>query len=161
MLATICPKLPRIPHNPFMQARSPLVAMVAAAVTLLACDRGGSTTRPLRIKGVPLCPKGVSYARPIVLRVDRDRSLFEEAYTAQRTLDAPPPTHEATLEVMRARMKVTLRLGVCAETSLGTWDCNAASWVATTTTTLDTRADVMEVTLPTAEVPCADGSIAK
>ena len=144
-----------------MHARWARIAFAAMAVALFACDRGGSTTRSLRIGGVPLCPKGVSYARPIVLRLDRDRSLFEDAYTAQRTLDAPPSTHEATLEVMRTRMKATVRLGICAETSLGTWDCNAASWVATTTTTLDTRSDAMSVTLPAAEVPCADGSIAK
>jgi len=136
-------------------------ALVVLAMSLAACDRGGSTTRPLRIKGVPLCPKGVSYARPIVLRLDRDRSLFEDAYSAQRTLESPPATHEATLEVVRARMKVTVRLGICAETSLATWDCNAASWLATTTATLDTRSNAFEVTLPAAEVPCADGSVAK
>jgi hypothetical protein len=136
-----------------------VVALFALAAA--ACDRGGSTTRPLRVRGVPLCPRGVSYARPIVLRVDRDRSLFEDAYSTERTLDTPPPTHDASLDVLRVRMKVTVRLGICAETSLATWDCNAASWVATTTTTLDTRADAMDVTLPPSEVPCADGSVAK
>src|SRR5262249_1401576 len=135
--------------------------LVVLAMSLVACDRGGSTTRPVRLKGVPLCPRGVSYARPIVLRLDRDRSLFEDAYTAQRILESPPATHEATIEVLRARMKGTRRLGICAEPSLATWDCNAASWVATTTATLDTRSDAFDVRLPPAEVPCADGSVAK
>lgn len=136
-----------------------LPALVAFAL-LAACDRPGSTVRPLHVR-VPICPQGIGYARPIVLRIDRDRALFEEAYSTQTILSAPPSTHEASIDVARAHMKVTVRLGVCAETSLGTWDCNAASWVASQSFALDTRADAMSVVLPAAEVPCADGSIAK
>jgi len=140
-----------------------LRAIVGAFVVLVvvACDRVGAATRPLRVRGIPLCPHGVTYARPIVLRVDRDRALFEEAYSTQKTLDAPPPAHEATIDVARTRMKVTVRVGICAATSLATWDCNAASWVGSGVLALDAKSTPAEVTLEVKDVPCADGSLAK
>jgi len=142
-----------------MRARRAIVLLAFAALAS-SCDRPGSSTRVLHVQGVPVCARGVAYARPIVLRLDRDRSLFESEYTLTHGI-APSPAGVAEIDVARMRMKATLRLGVCNETSLSTWDCNAASWVAETTLTLDDRTEPAEVTMPPADVPCADGSRAK
>lgn len=137
------------------------LVVCVAAIVCASCDRPGGATRPLRVRGIPVCSKGVRYARPLVVRIDRDRALFEEEYSMQKTIESPPPTRDTTLDVARMRMKATVRVGICAETSLATWDCNAASWVGVSTIALDAKANEAEVTIEAKEVPCADGAIAK
>lgn len=146
------------------------VIATAIAMTVCACDRsvGAGATRLLVLQGLARCPRNVRYERPIVVRVDRDRSLFEDAYSAQLTierLDASATkgnvTPSPTLAVARQRMRVTLRVGLCVATSLGTWDCAAPTWLGTTQLTLDARDKPLEVALPTVDVPCADGSTGK
>jgi hypothetical protein len=136
---------------------------LAIAATLLACDRtvGAGATRSLVLHGLARCPRNVRFERPVVVRVDRDRSLFEDAYSAQVTLERPEPTdgkgkvtQPATLPVARQRMRVTLRVGLCVATSLGTW-------LASAQLTLDARDKPLDVDLPAADVPCADGTTGK
>jgi hypothetical protein len=133
------------------------VATAACALSI-ACDRSGGTRR-LTLRGLPTCPRNVAYARPIVVRVDRDRSVFEDAYTAQITFDRPIAV--GALDVLRQRMKATIRVGLCISTSLGTWDCAAPTWLGSETLTLDGRDRPFDVDLPPSEAPCADGSTGK
>ena len=137
-----------------------LVATLLLTVLVTAgCDRSAGEMRTLRLKGMPLCPRGVGYTRPVVVRLDRDPALFEDRYTVSTTLEGGAPT--ASLTVPRLRMKATLRVGLCAATSLATWDCAAATWIATAPVTLDGRSDVTDVELPQLAVPCADGSVGR
>ena len=146
------------------------VIATAIATAPCACDRsvGAGATRLLVLHGLARCPRNVRYERPVVVRIDRDRSLFEDAYDAQLTierLDLSPAkgggTPSPTLVVARQRMRVTLRMGLCVSTSLGTWDCAAPTWLASEQLTLDARDQPVEVALPPADLPCADGSTAK
>jgi len=132
----------------------------AALLLLLAgCERGdGGEVRVLRVRGLPVCGKGVGYARPIVVRVDRDPALFEEKWS--NSVIAEGSTATVTVPVIRRRMKATLRVGLCAPTSLATWDCAAATWLTSVPLALDGRSDVMDVSLPPLQVACADGAAA-
>jgi hypothetical protein len=134
---------------------------LAAILGLLvaACERGGDgDIRVLRVRGLPVCAKGVGYLRPIVVRVDREPGVFEEKWSNSVIAEGTAAT--VTVPVIRRRMKAMLRVGLCAPTSLATWDCAAASWQSTTPLVLDARSDVMDVDLPPLQVPCADGSTA-
>lgn len=146
--------------------RRPDVVLLVALVLVgsSACERNVTArTRPLALHGLPSCPPRVGYARPIVVRLDRDRSIFEETYSTQVTIDAPPTgeSRVVTLPIARIRMKATLRLGLCVSTSLGTWDCAAPSWLSITELALDGREAPFDVDVPKIEAPCADGSIGK
>lgn len=122
-----------------------------ALACLDGCDRGvGPETRPVEVLGLPACAKG-HYVRPLVVRFDRDRVLFEESFTTQTRVDTPSVP---TLTVPRTRMKATIRLGVCARTSVATWDCSAATWLTSTTMNLDARSTVASVKVPPASMPC-------
>jgi len=126
--------------------------LCVAALFVASCERGvASTTRPVEVIGLPTC-KG-AYARPIVVRLDRDRSLFEDAFSTHVRIDGS--AQQATLVVPRLRMHATVRAGLCTATSVGTWDCEAASWLASTTVDLDSRAAPAKVTLPTFEAACS------
>jgi hypothetical protein len=149
-----------------------IVAAIAIAIPACpsACDRtvGAGTTRALVLHGLARCPRNVRFERPVVVRVDRDRSIFEDAYSAQVSIERPEPTdgkghvtQPATLLVARQRMRVTLRIGLCVATSLGTWDCAAPSWLGSEQLTLDARDQPFDVELPRADVPCADGTTGK
>jgi hypothetical protein len=132
----------------------PRPCSIAAVFLLSACDRGvGPTVRPLEVRGLPACPPKTSYTRPIVVRVDRERALFDEAFTTQSRIDAPAAF--ASITVPRARMRITIRAGLCTPTSLATWDCAAATWLSTTTADLDGRASAASITLPAFEAPCS------
>lgn len=132
-------------------------ALALAALWLACssgCDRGiGATTRPVEVRGLPACPKKTTYVRPLVVRLDRDPSLFEDPFTTQVRVDQPEP--KAALIVPRKRMRATVRVGTCTPTSIATWDCAAATWLATTSVDLDARAGVAEVAMPAFEVACA------
>lgn len=124
--------------------------MFAAALFVAGCDRGvASSTRPVEIRGLPAC-KG-HYLRPIVVRLDRDRSLFEDAFTTHVRIDTAAQT---TLMIPRLRMHATVRAGLCQATSMATWDCEAATWLASTTVDLDARSSPAVVTLPSFEAAC-------
>jgi hypothetical protein len=132
----------------------PRPCSIVATLLVCGCDRGiGPSTRALEIQGLPSCPPKTTYSRPIVVRVDRERALFDEAFTTQSRVDAPAPT--ATIMVPRARMRVTIRAGLCTPTSLATWDCAAATWLSTTTADLDARASPAPIKLPAFEVACS------
>lgn len=123
------------------------------ALALVGCDRGvGPDTRPVEVHGLPSCPPKSSYVRPLVVRFDRDRVLFEDSFTTQTRVDTPSVP---TLTVPRTRMKATLRVGLCARTSVATWDCSAATWLTSTTVSLDARSTVATVTMPSASALCA------
>lgn len=126
---------------------------LVAAIALFGCDRGvGPNARSLEVHGLPRCPARSAYTRPIVLRVDRERTLFDEPYRTQQLVQTP--TAVVALSVPRTRMRLTVRAGLCAPTSLATWDCAAATWLSTTTIDVDARATPFAVTLPELEVPC-------
>lgn len=135
--------------------------LCAAALLVVGCDRPSSgttpsTTRPVEIRGLPPC-KG-TFSRPIVLRLDRDRSIFEDRFSTHLRIDGPEKPGEKlapVLVVPRQRMHATVRVGLCSPTSVATWDCEAASWLASTTVELDARATPVVVTLPTFESPCS------
>ncbi|MBI2388086.1 MAG: hypothetical protein HYV09_00595 [Deltaproteobacteria bacterium] len=128
--------------------------IVLSALLLSGCEPGpASTTRPVEVRGLPACPPKSPYARPIVVRLDRDRALFEEAFTVMTRVDAPTAT--VALSVPRVRMRATVRAGLCAPTSVSTWDCAAATWVASTTVDLDARSTPVTVTLPAFQAACA------
>ncbi len=131
----------------------PRPCSIAAILLLSACDRGaGSTTRALEVRGLPTCPGRSTYARPIVVRVDRERSLFDEPFTTQTRVDAPATV--VAISLPRTRMRVTVRVGLCASTSVGTWDCAAATWLGSANADLDARASAASLMLPTFEAPC-------
>ncbi len=131
-----------------------LAALVAEAAGTAGCDRGiGATTRPVEVGGLPTCPSKTTYARPLVVRIDRDQSLFDEAFTTQIRVETPAP--KVALEVPRQRMRATVRVGACAPTSIATWDCAAATWLASTRVDFDARAQVAEVAVPKFEAACA------
>jgi hypothetical protein len=133
--------------------RIPLATAVCT-VALAACDRGiAPTTRAIVARGLPTCSAHESYQRPLVLRLDRDRSLFDEAFTAHEIAYAPQPS--VSIVVPRTHMRATLRIGTCAPTSVGTWDCNAATWLASAPIELDSKSAQAEVTLPAVTAPCA------
>src|ERR1700704_4449626 len=124
-----------------MVRRLTMTAVIAALLLGAACDRSPSgATRTLRRRGLPLCARGVAYARPVVVRLDRDAAIFEEKYSTSTTLEGGHPT--ANMSVVRERMRRTVRVGLCRPTSLATWDCRAATWVSTRELSLDARADV-------------------
>ncbi len=126
----------------------------ALALVASACDRGiGPTTRSVVVHGLPTCPGKTRYTRPIVVRLDRERALFEEPWSTQTRVDAP--ASDVTLTVPRARMHTTLRFGLCVATALATWDCAAATWLDSAPLTLDGRASNADVTSPKLEVECA------
>ncbi|MGZ3424907.1 MAG: hypothetical protein ACXVEE_44020 [Polyangiales bacterium] len=128
--------------------------LLLATALLAACDRGiAATSRKVVARGLPACPAREAYSRPIVLRIDRDRSLFDEPMTAHEIVYGPAAS--ASIVVPRTRMKATLRIGSCALTSVATWDCNAASWLASTPIELDGRSADAEVQLPAVSVPCS------
>ncbi len=142
-----------------MGRHAPLLLVLPIALALTACDRGGDgEVRVLRVRALPLCNKGVGYARPVVVRIDRDAALFEEKWS--NSVIAEGHSSSVTIPVLRKRMKATVRLGFCAATSLATWDCTAASWQWSQAVVLDARADVMDLDLPPLQVPCADGTMA-
>jgi hypothetical protein len=133
-----------------------LYALALVSVPTSGCDRGvGPDTRPVEVHGLPTCPSKSSYVRPLVVRFDRDRVLFEEAFSTQTRVDTPSVP---TLTVPRVRMKATIRVGLCARTSVATWDCSAATWLTSTTVSLDARAAVAVVTVPAASALCTHGS---
>lgn len=126
--------------------------LCVAALLAAACDRGvAGTTRPVEVRGLPACK--TPYARPIVVRLDRDRSLFEDAFSTHVRVDGPAQL--AALVVPRVRMHATVRAGLCTATSVATWDCEAATWLASTTVDLDSRSITAVVTLPAFEAACA------
>jgi len=132
----------------------PRPCSIATLLLVASCDRGvGPAVRPLEVRGLPSCPTKTTYARPIVVRVDRERALFDEPFTVQTRIDTPVAA--ASISIPRTRMRVTVRAGLCAPTSLGTWDCAAATWLSTTNADLDSRASAATVTLPDFEAPCA------
>ena len=49
-----------------------------------------SPTRALVIEGLPRCAGKNTYARPVVVRLDRERALFEDPWSVQLRIDAPP-----------------------------------------------------------------------
>jgi hypothetical protein len=128
-------------------------SLLFATALLAACDRGiAPNSRKIVARGLPTCRARETYARPIVLRVDRDRSLFDDPVTAQEIVYAPSPS--ASIVVPRTRMKATLRMGSCTLTSVATWDCAAATWLASEAIELDGRSSDAEVQLPVVSVPC-------
>lgn len=127
---------------------------LVAALVLFGCDRGvGPSTRPLEVHGLPRCPARSTYARPIVVRVDRERALFDEPWSTQQRVEVP--TSVVALMLPRTRMRLAVRAGLCAPTSLATWDCAAATWLSATTVDVDGRASPVTVTLPEFEAPCS------
>ena len=126
-------------------------------LVLAGCDRGvGPDTRPVVVNGLPGCPpKSSYYARPLVVRFDRDRALFEEPFTTQTRVDSPSVP---TLTVPRMRMNATIRVGVCARTSVATWDCNAATWLASTTVHLDGKAAIFPASVLGATMACVSAA---
>ncbi len=116
------------------------------------CDRGVAGSRLVHFTNLPACPAGAAYERPLVVRLDRDPALFEDAWTAQLVLAAP--TDPAQLELPRRRMRLTLRAGLCPPTSIGTWDCAAPSWLASSGFDADARAATLEQPLPKTTVSC-------
>jgi len=133
----------------------PRPCSIAATLLLCAsCDRGvGPSVRSLEVRGLPTCPSRSTYARPIVVRVDRERALFDEAFTTQTRVDAP--ANVITITLPRTRMRVTVRVGLCTATSLGTWDCAAASWLASANLDLDGRPTPTSLMLPGFDAPCS------
>lgn len=130
----------------------PAFAALLLVSSLSACDRGvGPQQRTVEVRGLPSCPPKTVYARPLVVRLDRDRALFDEPFSTQASVES---SAIVALTVPRTRMHATVRVGICAPTSLATWDCAAASWVASTTLDLDARATTATVTLPRFDVPC-------
>jgi hypothetical protein len=131
--------------------------LCAAALFSAGCDRGVATaTRPVEIRGLPTC-KG-SFSRPIVIRLDRDRSIFEDPFSTHVRIDGPEKAGEKrspALVVPRMRMRATVRVGLCSPTSVATWDCDAASWLGSTKVDLDARSTPVAVSLPTFESPCS------
>ncbi len=128
-------------------------ALALSMLPLLAggCERAVGE-RPLRLVGLPGCPAGASYQRPLVVRLDRERALFEDAWTAQLTLTTA--NDPAELRLPRRAMRLTLRVGACTATSLGTWDCAAPTWLATDAFEADARAAPVERALPKVTVSC-------
>jgi hypothetical protein len=124
--------------------------------SLVACDHArphdGSTTRLVEIRALPGCPKRSGYERPLVVRLDRERSLFDDPFSVQQRLDAPVPI--VALTVPRRPMRASVRIGTCTKTSLATWDCAAARWLASTSVDLDGRASPASLDLPAISVPC-------
>jgi len=121
-----------------------------------SCGRGvGPEVRSLEVRGLPRCPPRATYERPIVVRVDRERALFDEPFSTQMRVESP--ANFVSLSVPRARMRVTVRAGLCVPTSLGTWNCAAATWLATASVDLDSRATPAGVALPEFEAACKVG----
>ena len=110
-------------------------------------------TREVRVDGLPTCPKGKGYARKVVVRLDRDRSLFDEAVMRTATFELPPPA-SPILTVPRGRMLMTLRAGLCAPTSLGTWDCNAVLWLSSQQLQFDGGKGAYVARLPALAIDC-------
>lgn len=110
-------------------------------------------TRDLRVEGLPTCPKGQGYARAVVVRVDRERSLFDEPYSKEVRLEAPgvPPV----FAMPRGRLQAIVRVGTCTPTSLGTWDCKAATWLSTQQIALDGGQKPWVLHVPPVAVGCA------
>lgn len=130
-----------------------LAATIAVAVApAFGCDRDVPGTRFVHFGNLPTCASGAAYARPLVVRLDRDPALFEEAWTSRLVLAAP--TDPAQLELPRRRMRLTLRVGLCPPTSIGTWDCAAPSWLGSGAFDTDTRAATVEQPLPKIVVSC-------
>jgi hypothetical protein len=130
-----------------------LVATLAlASAPAVGCDRDVPGTRLVHFGNLPACAPGAAYERPLVVRLDRDPALFEEAWTAQLVLAAP--TDPAQLELPRRRMRLTLRVGLCPPTSIGTWDCAAPTWLGSGAFDTDTRAATVEQALPKIGVSC-------
>ena len=109
--------------------------------------------RTLVVHGLPICTKHAAYARPLVMRLDRDASIFEEPYSTKAMVSGETAP-DAAMKISRQRMRVTLRAGLCTATSLGTWDCAAPSWLAATTLSLDDSSEPFDATLPPFEVTC-------
>ena len=127
------------------------LVLVGFALAAFACDGVGPDTRAVEVRGLPSCPPKSFYARPLVVRFDRDRAVFEESFTTQTRVDSPSIP---TLTVPRKAMRATIRVGVCSRTSVATWDCSAATWLTSTTVTLDRRMPPVVVTLPATSVAC-------
>jgi hypothetical protein len=134
-----------------MRARAATIALALVAVG--ACDRDAPGTRLVHFTNLPACGAGAAYARPLVVRLDRDPALFEEAWTGRLVLAAP--TDPAQLELPRRHMRLTLRVGLCPPTSIGTWDCAAPTWLGSGAFDTDTRAATLEQPIPKLAVPCA------
>lgn len=132
--------------------RSIRLLLAAFLVPASGCERGVvPDTRAVEVRGLPGCPPKQYYARPLVVRFDRDRALFEESFTTQTRVDSPSVP---TLTVPRKRMHATIRVGLCAQTSLATWDCSAATWLTSTTIDLDGRSTVFPALVPGATAAC-------
>jgi hypothetical protein len=131
--------------------------LVLALASCERCDRGvGPETRPVLVNGLPGCPpKSSYYARPLVVRFDRDRALFEEPFDTQTRVDSPSIP---TLTVPRQRMKATIRVGLCTKTSVATWDCNAAQWLVSTSVHLDGRSTAFPVSALGASIGCVSAA---
>ena len=67
-------------------------------------------------------------------------------------------TRTKTLTVPRQRMNATIRVGVCARTSVATWDCNAATWLASTTVRLDGKAAIFPASVLGASMACVSAA---
>lgn len=126
-------------------------SLLLGALVLCACDGVGPETRAVTVHGLPACPAKSFYARPLVVRFDRDRALFDESFTTQTRVDSPSIP---TLTVPRRAMRATIRVGFCARTSVATWDCSAATWLASTSVTVDRGTQPFLVTVPSASAPC-------
>lgn len=139
-----------------------VVARVASLVAACAlscaglcagCDRAIATSTRTVLVHAPSCGSAETYARPLVVRLDRERALFDEPWTTEARVDTPPKGPVAIV-VPRTRMKIRVRIGACLATSLGTWDCAAASWLGSASADLDARSSPVEITAPKADVGC-------
>lgn len=128
------------------------VAALPLVLCVIGCEQSVRGTRTLRFVELPACPQGAPYERPIVVRLDRERSLFDDPWSAQLVLTGP--TDPSQLELPRRRLRLTLRVGVCAPTSLATWDCATPAWATSQTLDVDARANPLEVKLPKVPVAC-------
>jgi hypothetical protein len=130
--------------------RVPL-SLLAAGV--LGCARGEVGVRDVSLAPLPTCPARSDLAEPLVVRLERDRGPLDRAYVQTRVLHSLPA--KLVLRVPRERMRGSLRVGVCARTSLGTADCAAARWLGESTFALDDHAAPTTIAWPAPSVPCA------
>jgi hypothetical protein len=151
--------LPAMRPGTCVARRAAAIALLAVLLSTLACEQAVPGTRTLRFVGAPSCAQGAPYERPIVVRLDRERSLFDEPWSAQLVLTGP--TDPSQLELPRRRLRLTMRVGVCAPTSLATWDCAAPAWASSLPLDVDTRATPIEVKLPKVPVACVPGGRAR
>src|SRR5262245_37749396 len=128
-----------------MTTRSLLaILFLSAAIAPAACKKHEGDV-PLRVTNAPACPAGQGYARQVVIRMENGSDF------AQFPLDE----QMFAVNTWSGR-KATVKVALCPA-----GPCPNPNWVRTNETTVGGGDDGLSLTLPSFEVPCEDGTVAK